>query len=654
MVSEILGAAAICALFIWGVKFGNIGGDIVISHLAPKSIIVFVGSLALLNQLFSWYWYQGKDTLINIYGGKKLVLYIIVTVCMIVGLASQNIVPLRSAAAYLLPVLMFAGYGINQASGKLHHNKYSCLMSLLLALFSTLGKWDVIARNLGITSFTASFLLVLAVGCAGWYFLWYPMITYGMELVAVWEGKSNHQSSIKGFMTVMLAYFACYLPYFFCYYPGVLSTDSIAQMSQVMGLVPFSNHHPFLHTNLIGLFYKIGYHIGNWLGVKSAINMGVAFYTIFSMLFMSFVFACVWHQLKKWKMPKWMLLLVFCFYGLLPIQGIYSVTMWKDVIFAGFLILFCLNLSHLWEDYIGDNNGGIKTKYLIRYVILSFCVCFFRGNGLYAWILTIPFMCFTFRKQWKKISVCILIVVAMILVYKKGIFTAATVSEPDYVESLSIPLQQIACVVKEGGRISTEDTILISEIVDLDKVETDYLSYISDPIKNLIRDKGKQQYLENNKASYLGAYLRIGIKNPFIYCKAFINQTKGYWFHKENNWIYYLSGVRENEIHIYRDDLLPNVATGIIEKVLIKTEELYHKFFSIGLHTYLMMFFFFTACYKRYDKKFRTQNLVVYLFPIAVWLTLLVATPVCAEFRYGYGIFIVLPLLAGQTMKNEG
>ena len=49
----------------------------------------------------------------------------------------------------------------------------------------------------------------------------------------------------------LLCYFGllfCWLFWFLYQFPGVLTPDSISQFSQATGLIPFSNHHPILHT----------------------------------------------------------------------------------------------------------------------------------------------------------------------------------------------------------------------------------------------------------------------------------------------------------------------------------------------------------------------------------------------------------------------
>ena len=50
----------------------------------------------------------------------------------------------------------------------------------------------------------------------------------------------------------------CRLPWLLYSYPGILTPDSINQFEQVLGMVPFSNHHPWVHTMTISFWYHLG------------------------------------------------------------------------------------------------------------------------------------------------------------------------------------------------------------------------------------------------------------------------------------------------------------------------------------------------------------------------------------------------------------
>ena len=48
------------------------------------------------------------------------------------------------------------------------------------------------------------------------------------------------------------------LPYFLYEYPGIISPDGVNQIMQIVGVSPWSNHHPVAHTLVISLFYHLG------------------------------------------------------------------------------------------------------------------------------------------------------------------------------------------------------------------------------------------------------------------------------------------------------------------------------------------------------------------------------------------------------------
>lgn len=69
----------------------------------------------------------------------------------------------------------------------------------------------------------------------------------------------------------LIAFLICllgWLPYFLYQYPGIMTPDSINQFEQVLHIIPYSNHHPWLHTLFIGIFYNLGYALtGNMVVV---------------------------------------------------------------------------------------------------------------------------------------------------------------------------------------------------------------------------------------------------------------------------------------------------------------------------------------------------------------------------------------------------
>lgn len=195
----------------------------------------------------------------------------------------------------------------------------------------------------------------------------------------------------------LLCYFGllfCWLFWFLYQFPGVLTPDSISQFSQATGLIPFSNHHPILHTLLFSLFYHIGFFL------TGSINTGIACYVLFQMCTMAAIETYTLSLLARSGASRLWLILSFCFWGLVPFHAIFAVTVWKDILFSGFMLLY---LCFLYELLCNpDNRPGIWAGLSLS----GFFVCTLRSNGLYIFLFTLPFVLFAFRRTWKKCLPC--------------------------------------------------------------------------------------------------------------------------------------------------------------------------------------------------------------------------------------------------------
>lgn len=136
-------------------------------------------------------------------------------------------------------------------------------------------------------------------------------------------------------ITILLI-FLSYLPFFLRYYPGIVTSDSYSQIEQTIGILPLKDHHPITHTAIIGIFVNLG------LKLSGNINTGIALYSIFSMLTMATFAAFVLKYLRKKKVPAFVQLITLLFYMFYPVNGMYSITMWKDILFSGIMPLFII------------------------------------------------------------------------------------------------------------------------------------------------------------------------------------------------------------------------------------------------------------------------------------------------------------------------
>ena len=414
---------------------------------------------------------------------------------------------------------------------------------------------------------------------------------------------------------------------FCCQYPGVLSFDSINQMQQIL-TGSYSNHHPFYHTMVIKLFVMIGMRLFN------DINDAVATYSVFQIIFTSLSFAFAVSTIARMKAPGWMVIVSIMFFVLMPYHITYAITMWKDIMFGCFVLLFVTSFFRCIYKV------GHKTWNYIILTISCLGTCLFRSNGFFVFvILTLAFIALWKTKN-KKILIVFISTLIISFVMKHAVLAGLGVTQPDTVEALSVPLQQIARVVKEGCELNDSQRDLLSKVIDVEKIPKTYNPGYADPIKNLVRDKGNQNLLVEQKTNYIKLYFSLGIKYPRDYLKAWIDQTKGYWNAGYEFWRWSL-GVFENDLGI--EGKTNNISVELMFREylwLFTNIQGLRLFLSIGLFVWIDILMLMAALLRK-DK----MGVFISLPILAITASLLMATPTYAEFRYIYAAFCILPMV---------
>ncbi len=422
-------------------------------------------------------------------------------------------------------------------------------------------------------------------------------------------------------------------------YPGVITNDSANQIRQILNGYT-SNHHPFWHTVVISVFLKAG------LAVFGNMNAAIATYSMALIIFMAVCFSYAIMTAYCAGISKKAALGMGAFYALVPYNIVYSVTMWKDVVFGGAILLFLVTLFRIIKDI------GKKVPNYIGLFLSGIASCLWRTNGWlavagFSVVFALAFVFFRKKEKKKKYVKSTVILCAVILIswfMRSPVISMLNISQPDFVESLSIPVQQVARVIKEGKELTEEQSELLSEIMDVEEVPDLYVSWISDPIKDEIRSKN-HQYLVDNKGEFLKLWLQLGIKYPADYFKAWIDQTKGYYNGGYSYWTYTYQLI-ENEFGASRV-----VNSPFIEKVYnsyfnFLDEDIFSPLFSIGLHVWALSALAIAGLVKKREES------VLFVLILLIIGTLLIATPVYSEFRYAYAMFTALPFLAAVTLNQ--
>ena len=344
--------------------------------------------------------------------------------------------------------------------------------------------------------------------------------------------------------------------------------------------------------------------------------------------------------MKKLKVPYWIKVLSLLLFALSPTIAVCSVQVNKDVIFASLIILYVIRLYELIKS---SNNKKLTIKNCIGIIILSLLVCLFRNNGIYAIVLSLPFVAIIDKLNRKQIlisSITVLIIYQLIISVILPLFK---IPNSGIREMLSVPFQQTARYVKEhGDEVTEEEKQIIDKILDYDTLAERYDPLLSDPVK---RDYNKNATTED-LINYFKVWFAQFLKHPTTYIQATMNNVYGYFYPETNlrQYNYYMVNSIEdiNEIENFDYGYIDELQG---ERHFIKgIASIITKFpgiswtMNIAFNVWLIMIIF---VYLIYSKK---NRYIIYLLPFISIILVCILSPVNAAYRYSISFIFGMPL----------
>lgn len=548
-----------------------------------------------------------------------------------------------SVALFLIITYIFTKLHSDRTQGRIESKDplLAGILSVLFTAFTIFARYEVILGGLTSRLFCFVVLLFTGTGLVLIYYYLSIWILQAPEMLVL--TKAGYSFAWFPYATAGIC-MLCWLPYFLYEYPGVMTPDSINQYAQAVGIYELNNHHSVVHTAIIRLCCNIG------VSITGDVHTGLALYTILQMLFMAFVAGYVVRTLQKAETRFSILIITACFYALMPYNGAFAVTMWKDIPFAGCMTLFAAALmrfllrgnSAASADDIPKLTVGEFFSLVLPYLFSGIMLCLLRANGWYTFLVCVPFILVVYRKCPKSMITMHLMILVFVFFIKYPVMTVYEIRQADFVESLSVPVQQIARVIYNGEPLTEEQTAFISQIMDLEQVPLQYQPDVSDNIKNLIRRNGNQ-YLELHRTEFLITWFSIGIQHPKAYLDAWVEQTNGYWYPDISCETGLADGIYNNEFGLSWQPVIRGNIIVKIKEILFKLPDLiplYGLLWSMGFMFWLVLVT--TALGLRSGS---AANALICLPFVVLVATLCIAAPVSNEFRYAYSIFYALPVI---------
>ena len=587
----------------------------------------------------------------EILSNNKKIIWVIVSVLLTIGLnmsiyVTNNLVYFNGNQIVWLFLCVFIYIVFKQADKYEGRRLKVCsgILGTLLAIFQVLGimtNGNWIASEVIITKEVILFMIVKFIT---YILLFYNIIKILFSLIENIDWKKTRKDilkpSLKTFIVVALLLFIVWLPYFLNYYPGITSYDTHYQLMQGYKVSEYNNHHPVLDTFIMSSIVKIGYAIGG------NYNFGIALYVILQMIFCAITLSFVVYYMGKKNINPIIKMITFLCFAFVPFVPQFSIAVWKDVPFAMFMVWLLIGII---EMITNEENFFTKKRNLGIFILITLCVLFFRNNGVYIILLTLPFAIVWRRKYWKQILIIFGIPIVFYYIITGPVFDKFNIAKSSSKEMLSIPMQQMARIVKyKGDELSEEDKNIIGQYINIDTAAENYDPTISDPIKNEFNDGTFNQ----DKLNLIKLYIKLAIKYPGETLEALVGNTYGYYYPEVVTYplatgVYKSPFEAEQFMNLHENPIINiPVLDSMINAIYDKQIPIVSLIANIGFVFWIVLGIVF---YNIYQKRYKYLLMFI---PVGVLYLTCLASPVSGELRYIYAMFVSLPLFIGVGLKK--
>lgn len=447
------------------------------------------------------------------------------------------------------------------------------------------------------------------------------------QLESLLEKLCMKHFQVIAFAVLVVCWSVCWLTFF----PGTGAKDTLAiQSSPLSSSAQHTLTYNYIMYGLMSLGKLLG---GSWF-------WGVALYTLVQLVFCAWTVSYVLNWMNKRNVPNFLvicILLFFAFSRIVPNIAIQSI---KDTFFSFGLLLF---IPLLFDCSETQGKSLLKRGNLLLFVGATALTILIRNNGIFVMAGVAVFVMIVCRKHWK--PVVALCLVAVILPYATDRVLMATVvkREKIAVESLGIPLQQMAAVVAKDGEMTEEEASVMETIMPSEELKARYRPTSTDSLK---WGEGAQYlnktWISENKNVFLKTWASMLVKNLDIYVEAYLLETLSYWNVGEPSkaqGLYYTYPQSSSvSLLVEQHRVLPEALHNTLQQYyrINESTESPSGGTLIWLTLFLMMYLICTG---------QKRKTLCYLPVVFVWGTVMISAPIAYGFRYLFSLYLACPFL---------
>lgn len=584
-----------------------------------------------------WQWIQG--------------MVVSFAICIAFGLTTSNVL-------YLLVGGLYLAVNRQRVSLEKKENLVNIILSTLFSIFVVLGNIE----NVLDVDFLLAWPVTVIICFWGFYLCFELLLSYFLYClrnasVVNEDVEYSKKRAWVGFGVSLLALLIVWGIGFAFSYPGNTTRDSNTMLSMALGKMNLKAAIPTVYVLILNALWNFGFSLFGTPNAAFAVCSGA------HVIFVALIVAYLISRLYAYNVKRHICVIIWAFYAFVPYNVQLAHTVWKDIPFSACVFLFMILI---WEDFF-DRQQKFDLRELCRLfgiIIAGIGMCLMRNNGYFAYLLFLPFAVYMFYKNNKKVLVSLGIIFVLIKVIQGPVNDEIMTRHKIWVNELKaeeegielsqdkavkkvknatssynasgiyiITVQQLGRVAVDRFDLSAEDYLRLNNVIDVERMREEYDPYCRDSAGYLINYKLPVK-------EYIKEWIYFGVKYPIQYMLAWKDQTFGYWYPDIQYWVY-TDQIKENELGLYKDSILSDDQ----RYELMLTEEMYKEIpiygmvWSIGFVVWMTLFFAGVT----YIRK-GLKAVMLYVPVLGVWATLLVATPVYAEFRYIYAMFLCLPL----------
>jgi hypothetical protein len=444
------------------------------------------------------------------------------------------------------------------------------------------------------------------------------------------------------FLVALCAFVVCWGFYWALYFPGCCSTDSDDILKMVLGLDTYSNHfrydglsshHPLLYTAAVAAV------MGPIVALGGSVTVAVGAFSFLQMVVLAACVGAATCWAARRGVPKAAVVAVIVFFALNPLVARFAVTLWKDVPFAGVLLLFCLVCC----DVARTRGAWLSSRRRwALFIVLASLVALLRSNGALVALAAVVALAIACKPARGAILLRAAGAVAVVLIVQGVGARLAGVAPAHFAETVSLPLQQLARTSVEGGQLSDDQQQVLYSILPQDRIAELFSETTPNPLK--FAPDFNDEYLESHKVEFISAWLGALPANIGSYARAWADETRGYWDVRQESWLvsspgYDIVDADENVTASLLGGLAESSAFGGDHPTDVMSRMLY------PLCNAACLGWFAIACLV-IGLIFRKPGLAGMALPaVLLWVTMLLAAPISNEFRYVFALHVLVPFL---------